>query len=197
MAINTKYSFDELYAAYRTQYLRSESQLGEGASPKNEMYSKKEFIEDWESIKRSNKGMSGIRVAEKLARSDVYQYSKKQAESLYKSIYSESFDEQEDLQRRIDSLRTALKQSRRKKDKEVIQSSIEKLQSEEKTLKKERAAYVRKLRIGRLNEEYKEELDQFYSDIRNYYHKLKDLGYSGKEAKKEIASKFFSWKYIG
>lgn len=196
MAINTKYSFDELYAAYRTQYLRSEAQLGEGSSPKNEMYSKKEFIEDWESIKRSNKGMSGIRVAEKLARSDVYQYSKKQAESLYKSIYSESFDEQEDLQRRIDNLRTALKTAK-KKDVKTIQSGIEKLQSEEKTLKKERAAYVRKLRTGRLNEEDKAALDQFYSDISEYYHKLKDLGYSGKEAKKEVARKFFSWKYIG
>lgn len=196
MAINTKYSFDELYAAYRTQYLRSEAQLGEGSSPKNEMYSKKEFIEDWESIKRSNKGMSGIRVAEKLARSDVYQYSKKQAESLYKSIYSESFDEQEDLQRRIDNLRTALKTAK-KKDVKIIQSSLEKLQSEEKTLKKERSAYVRKLRTGRLNEEDEEALDQFYSDIGTYYHKLKDLGYSGKEAKKEVARKFFSWKYIG
>lgn len=195
MAVNTKYSYDELYAAYRSQYLRSESQLGEGVSPKNEMYSKKEFIEDWESIKRGNKGMSGIRVAEKLARSDVYQYSKKQAESIYKSVYSESFDEQENLQRRIDALRKALKTAK-KKDAEIIQSSIKDLQNEEKILKKESSSYVRKLRTGRLSEEDESILDAFYSDVGEYYHKLKELGYSGKEAKKEVAKKFFSWKYI-
>ena len=196
MAINTKYTFDELYRAYREQYERSESQLGQDVLPKREMYSKREFIQDWSANKASNKGMSGVRVAEKLARNDVYLHSKKQAEAVYKSVFEEDINEREDLQERISNLREELNRAKSKKDKEFIENDIKPLEKEERALKKKQTQFSQKFRTGRLDEEMKEKIEDLYTDISSYYYDLKNKGYSGKEAKAKVAKKFFSWKYL-
>lgn len=196
MAVKTKYTFEQLYSAYTEQYKKSELQLSGSAMPKREMYSKKEFIADWAAHKEANKGMSGIRVAEKLARSDVYQYSKKQSESLYKSIYSEEYEERTEIQRKIAS---AIEERDRAKNEErriSIEEEIKILQKEERSLKKRQTSFQQKLRTGNLSEDEESELESFYSDIQSYYHSLKEQGFSGKEAKQKVAKKFFSWYYI-
>ena len=196
MAIKTKYTFEQLYSAYKEQYEKSELQLGESAMPKREMYSKKEFIADWAANKEANKGMSGIRVAEKLARSDVYQYSKKQSESLYKSIYSEEYEERTEIQRRISSAIEERDKAKSEEKRISIEEEIKILQKEERLLKKRQTSFQQKLRTGNLSEEEEEELESFYSDIGSYYQSLKEQGFSGKEAKEKVAKKFFSWYYV-
>lgn len=196
MALNTKYTFDELYNTYKEQYQKSLAQLGEGASPKREMYSKNEFIQDWKANKSSNKGMSGVRVAQKIARSDVYLYSKKQAEAVYSSLFEENLKESKNLKERLDNLNDALKGVKKKRDKDKIQKSIEPLEKELKKLKKERTQFISKYRTGKIGEELEEDIENLYTDIGDYYNQLKSQGLSSKEIKQEIGKKYFPWYYL-
>jgi hypothetical protein len=196
MAISTKYTFDQLYRAYREQYEKSEAQLSAGTMPKREMYSKRDFIADWAAIKAENKGMSGVRVAEKLARSDVYLYSKKQAQATYQSIYSEEVEERTRIQQRIFQAKEAKDLAKTEEERASQELEIKQLEKEERILKKRQTAYTTRLRTGNLTEEQEADLEDFYGDISEYYHGLKDMGYSSKEAKEKVAKKFFSWKYV-
>ena len=196
MAIKTKYSFDQLYRAYKEQYEKSESQLGVGVMPNREMYSKSDFIADWAAIKQANKGMSGIRVAEKLARSDVYLYSKKQSESIYKSVYSQEYEEFENLQKRIDIKKEEINRLKNKEVKISVEEEIKALEKEKNILRKQQSAFAKKIRTGTLSEAEEEKLNEFYQDISDYYHDLKKLGYTSKEIKAKVARKYFSWKYV-
>lgn len=196
MAIKTKYSFDQLYAAYKEQYEKSEAQLGEGVMPKREMYSKRDFIADWEAIKEGNKGMSGVRVAEKLARSDVYLHSKKQAESVYKSIYSEEWETRTELRKKIEQAKEEKDLVKSEEERISLEEEIKILQREEKIFRKRQSAFITKFKTGTLSEEQEADLESFYDDISTYYHGLKDMGYSSKEIKAKVSKKFFSWKYV-
>lgn len=193
MAVSTKYTFDQLYRAYREQYEKSESQLSAGTMPKREMYSKRDFIADWAAIKAENKGMSGVRVAEKLARSDVYLYSKKQAQAMYQSIYSEEVEERTRIRERILQAKDLAKTEEERASQEF---EIKQMEKAERILKKRQTAYTTHLRTGNLTEEQEADLEDFYGDISEYYHGLRAMGYSSKEAKDKVAKKFFSWKYI-
>ena len=96
----------------------------------------------------------------------------------------------------INNLRNALKQSRRKKDKEAIQASIDKLQSEQKILDKERRAYISDLRKGGLGDVDKESLDDLWKAIETDRKRMFAEGMSKREVREEITKKYFGWKYV-
>ena len=196
-AIGTLYSIDELYSSYRNQYIKSEAQLGEGVLPKLEMYSKKQFEQDWAAIKAANKGLSGIRVAEKLARSNVYRYSIKQAESLYGAIYTEEREASTKLKEKISTLKGKIDRVKSEEKRIALGLELKALEKEEKRLRKQVTAYTYRIRRTGLSEEEAGQLDELYDSMEDEYWKLrKEQKMTGKQAKAEIARKYFSWYYV-
>lgn len=196
----TKYTLKEVFKAYREQYEKSVAQLGDDVMPRKEMYSKKDFQEDWLAIKSQYKGMSAIRAAEKLARSEVYLHTKPQAQAMYKSLFKESIEKEQDLKTRLSNVREALNASTSGEERRIIEDSLKQLEKEEKALKKEQSSFVSKFRTGKLDEEIEDLTESFYSDISERYREITDPAgkykYSGKQAKAVIAREFFSWKYV-
>lgn len=193
----TKYSITQLYSAYRNQYIKSESQLGEGVLPKTEMYKREDFEKDWEAIKAAHKGMSGIRVAEKLARSNVYRYSIAQSENLYQAIYSEEKTKYDIIKTKISERKTERDLVKSEDERIALDLEIKSLEKEEKAFKKRMTSYTSRIRRTGLSEEEEEELSNLYDSMETEYWELrKDKKMTGKQAKAEIARKYFYWYYV-
>jgi hypothetical protein len=90
----TKYNYESLYKDYMTQYNKSMAKAGTAAESPQSL---DEFEMNFNSIKKKIKSskssrLSGKQIAQKIAREDVYEKSRKQAKAIKKALEEQGFE---------------------------------------------------------------------------------------------------------
>lgn len=94
-----EYNLNELYDIYKKQYFKSSALVKQVAE---KILSRAEFETNLYEVKKEikKKGehrLSGTQIAQRLARADVYKFSRKQAKNIYADLKELGYGEKKDL----------------------------------------------------------------------------------------------------